>query len=56
MRRTAQELEAARQRDFPYLDTTLYLLVGSRPAFGGDKWLAQGFDPAPRTAEARTEP
>jgi hypothetical protein len=48
LRRTAQELEAARKRDFPYLDTTLYMLVGTRPPFGGDAWLAQGFDPAPR--------
>ena len=48
LRRTAQELEAARQRDFPYLDTSLYMLVGSRPPFGGDLWLARGFDPAPR--------
>lgn len=51
LRRTAAELEAARQRDFPYLDTTLYMLVGPRPPFGGDAWLAQGFDPAPRTHE-----
>jgi hypothetical protein len=50
MRRTAQELEAARVRDFPYVDTTLYLLIGTRPPFGGDAWLAQGFDPAPRSA------
>lgn len=46
LRRTAQELEAARQRDFPYMDATLYLLVGPRPPFGGDSWLARGFDPA----------
>jgi hypothetical protein len=53
LRRTAQELEAARKRDFPYLDTTLYMLVGTRPPFGGDAWLAQGFDPAPRTGDAQ---
>jgi tetratricopeptide (TPR) repeat protein len=52
LRRTAQELEAARQRDFPYVDATLYLLIGPRPPFGGDRWLAQGFDPAPRNASA----
>lgn len=46
LRRTAQELEADRVRDFPYMDATLYLLVGPRPPFGGDAWLAQGFDPA----------
>lgn len=55
LRQTAQELEAARRRDFPYLDTTLYMLVGTRPPFGGDAWLAQGFDPAPRTSEAHSE-
>lgn len=55
LRRTAQELEAARKRDFPYLDTTLYMLVGTRPPFGGDAWLAQGFDPAPRTADALSD-
>lgn len=54
LRRTAQELEAARRRDFPYLDTTLYMLVGSRPPFGGDAWLAQGFDPAPRKSDPLT--
>ncbi|HEY2734069.1 MAG TPA: hypothetical protein VGI70_08790, partial [Polyangiales bacterium] len=45
-RRTNEEIEANRQRDFPYLDSTLYLLVGPRPAFGGDLWLSRGFDPA----------
>jgi len=55
LRRTAQELETARQRDFPYLDSTLYLLVGARPPFGGDAWLAQGFDPAPRTSDAQLD-
>lgn len=49
-RRTAQELDAARVRDFPYVDPTLYLLLGSRPPFGGDTWLAQGFDPAAHIA------
>ena len=43
MHRTSVELEAARKRDFPYLDTTLYLLVGPRPPAGGDAWLAAGF-------------
>lgn len=46
MRRTDLELERARQRDFPYMNTDLYLLVGPRPPFGGDAWLAHGFDPA----------
>ena len=31
MRRTDQELSEAHRRDFPYMPTTLYLLVGSRP-------------------------
>ena len=43
MRRTSVELEEARKRNFPYLDTTLYLLVGPRPPVGGDAWLASGF-------------
>jgi hypothetical protein len=55
MRRTAQELESARQRDFPYMDADLYLLVGPRPPFGGDAWLARGFDPAPRHAAQDAE-
>lgn len=46
LRRTNEELEHARQRDFPYLDTSLYLQVGPRPPFGGDAWLLRGFDPA----------
>ena len=55
LRRTAQQLEAARQRDFPYLDASLYLLIGPRPAFGGDAWLAQGFDPAPRSSNMASD-
>ncbi|MET0385434.1 MAG: hypothetical protein ABW321_05720 [Polyangiales bacterium] len=51
LRRSSDELEAARRRDFPYLDTTLYLLVGKRPPFGGDAWLSRGFDPAQPRAE-----
>lgn len=46
LRRTNEELEKARLRDFPYLEPTLYLQVGPRPPFGGDAWLLQGFDPA----------
>jgi tetratricopeptide (TPR) repeat protein len=45
-RRSNEELETDRLRDFPYLETTLYLLVGPRPAFGGEAWLLRGFDPA----------
>jgi hypothetical protein len=46
LRRTNEELEKARLRDFPYLEPTLYLQVGPRPPFGGDAWLLRGFDPA----------
>jgi hypothetical protein len=52
LRRSSDELEAQRKRDFPYMDPTLYLLVGPRPPFGGDAWLAGGFDPLPRASEA----
>jgi tetratricopeptide (TPR) repeat protein len=45
LRRADEELEAGRARDFPYLDATLYLLVGARPPFGGSSWLRSGFDP-----------
>jgi hypothetical protein len=46
LRRSHEDFIAAHKRDFPYLSPTLYILVGSRPACGGDAWLAQGFDPA----------
>lgn len=45
LRRVHQEIESARLRDFPYLDAALYLLVGTRPPFDGDAFLARGFDP-----------
>jgi tetratricopeptide (TPR) repeat protein len=45
-RRTSEQLEAQRTEDFPYLDASLYLLVGRRPPAGGDAWLLGGFDPA----------
>ena len=45
LRRTDEQVEAARRRDFPYLDTTLYLLVGSRPPVAGRELLLRGFDP-----------
>jgi hypothetical protein len=51
LKRTNEELEAARVKAFPYLDTTLYLMVGPRPPFGGDAWLARGFDPINARAE-----
>ncbi|MEY4580223.1 MAG: hypothetical protein RL701_4926 [Pseudomonadota bacterium] len=46
LRHSHEAFQAAHKRDFPYLSPTLYVLVGARPAFGGDAWLAQGFDPA----------
>lgn len=53
LRRAQTDLEAARRRDFPYIDSTLYLLVGARPPFGGPLWLERGFDPiAARSAQA----
>jgi hypothetical protein len=52
LRRSNDELESARQRDFPYLEPTLYMLVGPRPPFGGDAWLIRGFDPANARAAA----
>jgi hypothetical protein len=45
LRRTFSELEAARARDFPYLDRELYLLVGKRPPFDGTALLLRDFDP-----------
>jgi hypothetical protein len=47
LRQSDQELASERQKNFPYLDDTLFLLVGPRPPFGGDAWLAHGFDPSP---------
>lgn len=45
MRAASEQLEAERARDFPYLDSTLYLLIGKRPPFDGDRLLLRGFDP-----------
>jgi hypothetical protein len=44
-RRANEELEAARIRDFPYLDSGLYLLVGPKPPFDGQALLLRHFDP-----------
>ncbi len=44
-RRTHQEFETRRVRDFPYLSPTLYLLVGPRPPFDGMSLLLRAFDP-----------
>jgi hypothetical protein len=51
MRAAYDELETNRERDFPYLDTSLYMLVGRRPPFDGDELLLRGFDPAKATAD-----
>jgi hypothetical protein len=45
LRHTYEELEAARPRDFPYLDRELYLLVGPKPPFDGQALLLRDFDP-----------
>jgi hypothetical protein len=45
LRHTYEELEAGRKRDFPYLDSELYLLVGKRPAFDGTALILRHFDP-----------
>jgi hypothetical protein len=46
LRRTFEELEAARLRDFPYVDRELYVLIGPRPPFDGQALLLRHFDPA----------
>jgi hypothetical protein len=53
-RRTHDELEAARAKDFPYLDATLYLLVGPRPLRNRQAWILGGFDPQARRQLADT--
>jgi hypothetical protein len=50
MRSADAELEAARNKNFPYLDKTLYLLVGPRPPFDGTALLARDFDPVEQSA------
>lgn len=52
VRHTDEEIEAARRRDFPYAPTTLYLLLGRRPAFDGMAMLRRNFDP---TTDLSTE-
>ena len=47
LRRTFEELEANRVRDFPYIDRELYLLVGARPPFDEMALMLQHFDPLP---------
>jgi hypothetical protein len=47
LKRTNEELEQARQRDFPYVDRDLYLLLAPKPAFDGTALLLRNFDPVP---------
>jgi hypothetical protein len=56
LRHTYEELEAARRRDFPYLDRELYLLVGPRPPFDGQALLLRHFDPDEDRFEQEQQP
>ena len=56
MRRTIEELDAARARDFPYVDRELYWLLGPRPAFDGRALLLRNFDPVADRFEASDAP
>jgi tetratricopeptide (TPR) repeat protein len=44
-------LEAARARDYPYLDSELFLQLGPKPAFDGNALRLRGFDPVETTEE-----
>jgi hypothetical protein len=55
MRAADEELEAKRKRDFPYLKTSLYLVVGPRPPFDGDELLLRRFDPLARASTDSVE-
>jgi TPR repeat protein len=52
MRAAAQELETSRQRDFPYVGSSLYMLLGARPPFDGAGLRRRGFDPLPEVGAA----
>jgi tetratricopeptide (TPR) repeat protein len=57
--REQAQAEAARKRDYPYLDMDLFLQVGSKPAFDHLPLLLNGFDPSPvvdDVADAETLP
>jgi tetratricopeptide (TPR) repeat protein len=45
--RAEEDLQAARARSFPYLETELFVHVGAKPAFDGKALLLRGFDPEP---------
>jgi tetratricopeptide (TPR) repeat protein len=51
MAREHAALEAARKRDYPYLDSELFLQVGPKPAFDGLALRLRGFDPVAATEE-----
>jgi tetratricopeptide (TPR) repeat protein len=55
LRRTYEELERNRLRDYPYLPRDLYQLVGPKPAFDGRALLLRGFDPEAERFEADGE-
>jgi len=56
LRKTYEELDAARAVHFPYLDRELFLLVGPRPPFDGRALLLRGFDPEPDHFEDDADP
>jgi hypothetical protein len=55
MRAADSELETNRKRDFPYLNTSLYLVVGPRPPFDGDELLLRRFDPLAKASGESTD-
>ena len=56
MRHATEQFERARMRDFPYLDPTLYLLVGPRPPFDGRALLLRHFDPEAEMFQSQDDP
>jgi len=55
-RRAWSEFEARRQRDYPYVDPGLYLLLGPRPPVDGTALRLRGFDPLVEQLEESAEP
>jgi tetratricopeptide (TPR) repeat protein len=51
LRKTYEEIDAARAAQFPYLDRELFLQVGRHPPFDGRALLLRGFDPEPEHFE-----
>jgi hypothetical protein len=54
--RERQALEAARQRDYPYLDSELFLQLQPKPAFDGLALRLRDFDPIETTEEELEAP